>query len=265
MMIADINIQKVQSENLERDEIVVCSIDMVLLLTDFEIFKSLVRSPGRNLVKNIDLYETMDDFAIQPIIFDRKHKNILEWILYDDLKNNIKNTIGIEKYYEDYINSTSDKIYENAEPSDLARSLPILFKDKRLKEFYITCSPDERRKNAQLKALVNLLGPYAYRLKVIQLEKEETLVDAIISNNINCTSIYYDDIFILKEAEEKGLDMSNLCFMISDLSYNYKLSEVRPDTAILKLDPNYYQDKYGTGLGMQELKRFDNEKYFAFG
>lgn len=262
-MIADVKIEKVTNQSLDRDEIIVCGIDMVLLLTDFEVFKSLVRGKNsKSLIKNWERFEDVSHDAIQPIIFDRKKKNMADWLLSEDVKKDITD---IDKFYEDFKNDISEKVYKNAEPSEFAKSLPILFGDKRLAQFYVVCSSNAKRKTAQLNALVELLGPYAYRLRVIELSDGESLIDAIIEHKIKCTSIYYDDINIMKEAEDKGLDMMNLCFMISDLSYNYEISESHHDMALLKLDPNYFQDTYGTGLGIQELKRFNDEKYFAMG
>lgn len=243
-----------------RNEKVVMTYDNVVQIIDVPLYNNVLRtlSPDNPMYDlfNFDKYKNYDEDAIQPIIFDRTEKNLIKWALKPEFRDNY----DCELLYKSLLTQYGEQIYNNAEFSETASSIPIILQQKNLSRIHIVM--DELNSKVKTQRLVDLLGPYAYRIQVHILD--EPLVEYMLRELNDFTLLFHDDASIITDLKDKGMDLSEKCFAISNLSYNFHFDET---TEMIAANVDVFRliDECGVGIGYVDLKRFSDDKYFRMG
>lgn len=243
-----------------RNEKIVMTYDNVVQIIDVPLYNKVLRTlePSNPMYElfNFDTYKNYDDDAIQPILFDRIEKNLIKWAL----KPEFKEKYDCELLYNSLLSQYGKEVYNNAEFSETASNIPIILQQKNLSKIHIVM--DEVNSKIKIQRLVDLLGPYAYRIQVHILD--EPLIEYILRELNDFTLLFHDDACIIPELKEKGLDISEKCFAISNLSYNFCYDEVT-ELITARIDVFGLIEEHGVGIGYVDLKRFSDDKYFRRG
>lgn len=245
-------------EYIEKDEYIVMTYDDVIQIPDIYIFNNIMRKePLLYNEFNLDRFKSYDEMSIQPILFDRRTKDLLEWLAPESLKGK---TSGIKDYI---MKNHGDEIYQNAEFTKLSASVPLLINQKIVKKINIIV--EEEYSKVQIQNIVKLYGNYAYMINVIIKKKDENVIDIILDKIPNFTTLFHNDVLIIKEFIDKGIDLKNKAFSIAKFSYNFEKDD----------ETNFVYSKYGIhdkifelGFGMTyfDVKDFSgNIRYFSIG
>lgn len=259
-MIKDFNVKTFYNgeEYKNKNEYIVMTYDDVIQIPSIYIFNNILRKePLLYKEFNLDRFKSYDDMSIQPILFDRTEKDLLEWIAPPELKGK---TGAIKKYI---MKTYGEDIYKNAEFTKLSSSIPLLINQRIVKKIFIIV--DEEFKQRQIQNIVELYANYAYMINIISKKEDENLIDILLDKIPNFTTLFHNDNIIVKEFIDKDIDLHDKSFSISKYSYNFEKDD----------EINYVYSKYGIydkvfelGFGMTyfDVKDFSNNiRYFSIG
>lgn len=234
-----------------RDEVFIMGWDNIFQVPDIFIFNKIImeNKEAYNKFLKLDLLREFDEFAIQPKLLERSHRNLVKWLHRDE----ITDAEAAEIYYTMY--KMKEEMYKESPLTEFAMGFDALAMHPYTKKIVIMIpNPDQRIIDRITSILdVDINSKVAFRA----LEPSEDMYNVITTEYPEFTTMIMDDVNLVEKIMNET-EVEHKSFVLPQTGYNF---EIKDELIAAKNNLEFLAVEKNCNIGFMKLMEFDEIHY----
>jgi len=234
-----------------RDEVFIMGWDNIFQVPDIFIFNKIImqNKEAYNKYLKLDLLREFDEFAVQPKLLERSHRNLVEWIKRDD----ISDEEAVEVYYT--LRNMREEMYRESPLTEFATGFDALAMHSYTKKIVIMIPSKDQRIIDRITYIldVDINSKVFFRA----LEPSEDMYNVITTEYPEFTTMIMDDVNLVEKLMNET-DVEHKSFVLPQTGWNFDLEDgvmnAKNKLEFLAVEKN-------CNLGFMKLMEFEEIHY----
>jgi len=234
-----------------RDEVFIMGWDNIFQVPDIFIFNKIImqNKEAYNKYLKLDLLREFDEFAVQPKLLERSHRNLVEWIKRDD----ISDEEAVEVYYT--LRNMREEMYRESPLTEFATGFDALAMHSYTKKIVIMIPSKDQRIIDRITSIldVDINSKVFFRA----LEPSEDMYNVITTEYPEFTTMIMDDVNLVEKLMNET-DVEHKSFVLPQTGWNFDLEDgvmnAKNKLEFLAVEKN-------CNLGFMKLMEFEEIHY----
>ncbi len=234
-----------------RDEIFIMGWDNIFQVPDIFIFNNIIMKNKEEYNKflKLELLREFDEFAVQPKLLERSHRNLVEWIKRD----NVSDEEAVESYYA--LRNAREEMYRQSPLTEFATGFDALAMHSYTKKIVIMIPSKDQRIIDRITSIldVDINSKVFFRA----LEPSEDMYSVITTEYPEFTTMIMDDVNLVEKLMNET-DVEHKSFVLPQTGWNFDLVDgvmnAKNKLEFLAVEKN-------CNLGFMKLMEFEEIHY----